>query len=140
MFVQKLKSVMAERHMSQTELAQRAGLTKASVSQYVNGRNMPRGGSMTALAEALDVPEEWLKGSDDESVTITETVPRRLTPTQAGRLMGVCPEMIRINLQNGRLPFGYALKGTRERFRYFISTRKFMEYTGMDEQDVLDVL
>ena len=44
MFSTKLKKLMTEKHITQAELAARSGLTKASISQYVNGKNKPNTG------------------------------------------------------------------------------------------------
>ena len=140
MFSKNLKKIMSDLHITQAELAAKSGLTKASISQYLSGKNRPRGKALKALAEALEVPDKYLSDDYTEPLAVPEGLPMRLTPNQVGALMGVSGQMIRVNLQTGRLPFGYALKGTGDRFRYSINTRKFMEYTGCTERDVLGVL
>ncbi len=141
MFAKKLKELMAEMHITQAELAARSGLTKASISQYVNGKNKPRGKAVQAIAEALGVPEAYFTDKTPPAPAGTYAgLPPRLKICQAARLMGVGAEMIRINLQRGNLPFGYALRGKGDRFTYFINTEQFMSCTGVTEQEVLDVL
>lgn len=54
-----------------------------------------------------------------------------LTIAEASRLMGVSRQFIRIGLQRGILPFGYAVQVTKQRYTYFISKQKFAEYTGI---------
>lgn len=54
-----------------------------------------------------------------------------LTVEEASRLMGVSRQFIRVGLQKGVLPFGYAVKISDGRFTYFISRQKFSEHTGI---------
>lgn len=44
--------------------------------------------------------------------------------------MNVSEQFIRIGLQKGVFPWGYAVKMST-RWTYFISPQKFMEYTGI---------
>ena len=54
----------------------------------------------------------------------------RLTVKETAKLMGVDPQFIRIGLQRGVLPFGYAVKTSSE-WTYYISPVKFEEFTGI---------
>lgn len=54
----------------------------------------------------------------------------RLTVQRAAELMQVSPQFIRVGLQRGRLPFGYAVKN-KSKWWYFISAQKFTEATGI---------
>lgn len=56
-----------------------------------------------------------------------------MTVTEAAELMGVSPQFIRMGLQKGVLPFGYAVKVSKNRYTYFISRQKFIENTGITE-------
>ncbi len=53
---------------------------------------------------------------------------------EAARIMGKSPQFIRIGLQRGLLPFGIAFKTDErnEQYDYYISPKKFSEYTGYD--------
>ena len=140
MFAKKLKDALSHANMTQAQLAAKSGLTKASISQYIKGKHMPSRKAVNAIAAALDMPELYFT---DEAEQINETnkrLPIRLTTQQAAKLMGVGAEMIRINLQNGALPFGYAMKGSGDRYVYSINTRQFMKYVGVTEQEVLEVV
>lgn len=50
---------------------------------------------------------------------------------EAARLMGVSPQYVRVGLQKGILPFGYAVQVSSKRYTYFISRQKFTEFTGI---------
>ena len=54
-----------------------------------------------------------------------------MTIAEASRLMGVSRQFIRVGLQKGILPFGYAVQVSASRFTYFISREKFIEHTGI---------
>ena len=54
----------------------------------------------------------------------------RLSIGEAAELMQVSQQFIRVGLQTGILPFGYAVK-TSSKWTYYISPAKFTEYTGI---------
>ena len=55
----------------------------------------------------------------------------RLTIKDAAKLMGVSEQFVRIALQRGILPWGYAVQITGKKYTYFISKEKFTEHTGI---------
>jgi hypothetical protein len=55
----------------------------------------------------------------------------KISIEEAARLMGVSMQFVRVGLQKGILPFGYAVQISKNRFTYFISRQKFEEYTGI---------
>lgn len=54
----------------------------------------------------------------------------RLSVSKVAKLMNVSEQFIRVGLQKGQLPFGYAVK-TSSKWTYFISPVKFTEATGI---------
>lgn len=50
--------------------------------------------------------------------------------TEAAKIMGKDPQFVRIGLQRGLLPFGWAIKISPGRYSYFISEKLFSEYVG----------
>ena len=54
-----------------------------------------------------------------------------LSIADAARLMGVSQQFVRVGLQKGILPFGFAVQVSTNRFTYFISRQKFSEHTGI---------
>lgn len=58
-----------------------------------------------------------------------------MTIAEAARLMGVSRQFIRVGLQKGILPFGYAVQVSAGRFTYFISRQKFSEHTGIEGEE-----
>lgn len=130
-FSKRLKQAMDEQGINQTDLATKTGLGKSSISQYISGKNEPTAFRLKMLADALDVPPAWLKGDIDEPASEAGHT-NNLPVETAARLMGVGKQMIREGLKNGTFPFGYAVLMPSGKFRYYISPKKFTEYTGVD--------
>lgn len=54
----------------------------------------------------------------------------RMSVGETARLMNVSEQFIRVGLQQGKLPFGHAVK-ISSKWTYFISPVKFTEATGI---------
>ena len=54
----------------------------------------------------------------------------RLSVNEAAQLMNASNQFLRLGLQEGRFPFGWAVK-TSTKWTYFISKSKFEECTGI---------
>ncbi|MCK9479197.1 MAG: hypothetical protein M0R40_06810 [Firmicutes bacterium] len=74
--------------------------------------------------------EEYLEKVRDDILGQSDK-PERLSVIKAAKLMGVNSQCIRVGLQRGILPFGWAIK-TSDRYTYYISPKKFTEYTGIE--------
>lgn len=55
----------------------------------------------------------------------------RITVKEAAALLGVSEQFLRIGLQQGKFPFGTAVKMS-SRWSYFISSAQFLQYIGLD--------
>lgn len=60
----RLTEGMALRGMRATDLAEKTGINKTTISYYVNGKTVPRASKLYLIAQALDVSEAWLLGYD----------------------------------------------------------------------------
>lgn len=60
----RLNEAMRLRGLTGSELAEKSGLNKSSVSRYLNGENVPRSLAIGKMAKALDVSPAWLLGYD----------------------------------------------------------------------------
>lgn len=81
-FKDRLTEAMNARGMRAAELARRTGLSKARISQYVNGKFIPKSDAVIQIAEALRVSELWLLGKTPDM----EPAPERKTI--------LCPENV----------------------------------------------
>lgn len=60
----RLRDILNEKCMSAQELANRSGVSKASLSQYLSGKYTPKNTSAKKLADVLKVNPAWLMGLD----------------------------------------------------------------------------
>ncbi|MCR4898575.1 MAG: helix-turn-helix domain-containing protein [Acholeplasmatales bacterium] len=61
---ERIKLFMNERHYTQKELAEKTGITEASMSKYLSGERTPRIDVIVNLANALDITTDELLGND----------------------------------------------------------------------------
>ncbi len=125
-FAERLAQAMEENGCTPKELCRKAGLARSSVSQYLTGKFVPPDVRVRQLAGILCVSPEWLRGND-ELPEGTGTVAIEV----AARLMGVPKQYIRVGLQSGELPFGRAVQMPNGHYRYYISPKRFTEFTGI---------
>lgn len=62
LFQQRLKACREQRQLTQLDLAERAGLPSTSISHFENGVRKPSFDNLRRLAQALDVPTDYLLG------------------------------------------------------------------------------
>jgi transcriptional regulator with XRE-family HTH domain len=132
MFNENLKRAMYERNITPTQLSALSGLSKSGISQYVSGKVVPSDKAKRKLAEALDVSVASLDDKTPcEDASDEPNGVRNLPVEQAARLMGKSKQFVRVSLQLGKAPFGFAVKLTGDKWTYHISPKKFKEYTDV---------
>ena len=80
---QRLKKALSDLNMKPQELADRSGVSKASISQYVNGSHAPSNISSGKMGKILSVNPLWLMGFDvprEENVTDIPVSPEKSEP------------------------------------------------------------
>jgi len=81
-FRKRLREMMDERGMRQTDLARASGVDRSLISSYIVGRYEPKDDKLQALAKALNCDPLWLAGYDgleeDDDVAFLERF-RRLS-------------------------------------------------------------
>lgn len=60
----RLQTALTNAHMKPQELANRSGVSKSSISQYVNGAHVPSIASSQKMGDILQVNPLWLMGFD----------------------------------------------------------------------------
>ena len=129
-FAKRLNQAMTERQISQTELAAAIGKGKSSVSQYISGKNAPKLEVQKQIADFLDCTVEWLN-SDVPVNDHTEKGLKNVSVEQAAKMLGKSEQFIRVALQMGTAPFGFAAKN-KTVWSYHISPKKLNEYIGKE--------
>ncbi len=64
--IERMRSTMAEKEITQAELAKRTKIRASSISDYLNNRYEPKQDKIYLIAEALGVDPAWLSGRDNE--------------------------------------------------------------------------
>lgn len=128
-FASGLKRAMKEAEISQTELAIAIGKGKSSVSQYLSGKNIPREGIQEKIAEVLNCTVEEL---NSENLINQRSKPGNVSVEEAAKALGKSAQFIRIALQRGVAPFGFAAR-SKSKYSYHISAKKLAEYIGSND-------
>ena len=63
-FANRLNKAMRIRNMKATELSEKTGISKSSLSEYINGKYEAKQNGIYLLAKVLNVSEAWLMGCD----------------------------------------------------------------------------
>lgn len=127
-FATRLKQAMDERQMSQAELASAIGKGKSSVSQYLSGKNIPKLDVQEKIAEVLDCSLDYLISEVPSTKPSTDGL-KNVPVAEAAKLLGKSEQFVRVALQAGTAPFGFAVK-RKTCFSYHISPKKLAEYVG----------
>lgn len=129
-FATRLKMVMAEREVSQVELAAAIGKGKSSVSQYLSGKNVPKANVQEKIAEVLGCTVEYL--NDETAMNdFTSSGLFKVPVPLAAKMLGKSDQFVRTALQAGTAPFGFASK-TKTKWSYHISPIKLENYVGSE--------
>lgn len=133
-FASNLKSKLNEKEMKPVELARAINKNKSSISQYLSGKNIPSKSVKEKIAEVLKCTVEYLETEDEKDVSIK---PRshNIPVWKAAMLLGKSEEFIRVSLQMGTAPFGFAAKN-KSKWSYHISPKRLKEYIGEYEERV----
>lgn len=141
MFAKNLKEIMTTKKISGARLARETGYSKAAISQYMNGINVPSPERIEAIAGVLGVSVEELTAVSVQGptappckCTIQPIFPQKTTLTckEAATLLHKHESYVRKGLQQGRPGFEYgsAVK-TSGKWSYCIYANKFTEVTGI---------
>lgn len=133
-FSEKLKQAMQELHLNQRQVCGMTGKSKGSVSQYLSGKQIPSVDVQRDIAVSLGLSSDYFEKDMDTVISredLAEGKIRRLLPEEAADLMGLGKETIRLGLQQGVFPWGYAVKTSEHRWSYFINAKRFAEIEGV---------
>ncbi|REH78490.1 S24 family peptidase [Staphylococcus felis] len=129
-FKDRLKQIMSERKISQSELSRRTGIGRNSISDYLNGKYEAKQDKVFELAKVLNVNEAWLMGFDISKNREIEnditSIYDQLTPPRQKRVLDFATEQL--DEQNNKVlhinsnnivseevaVYGYASAGTGE--------------------------
>lgn len=122
---------MNELEMKPVELARAINKNKSSISQYLSGKNIPKDDVKENIAKALGCTVEDLEKEVEQNLNINTC--NNVPIWKAAMILGKSEEFVRIALQMGTAPFGFASK-KKSKWSYHISPKKFKEYVGEYEE------
>lgn len=115
MKVSEMHERMTELGITAQELSEMTGIGKSSISQYLSGKVTPPPKRMKLINEALKV--------EDDTIT-------QLSVMEVSKLLRMNQQTVRLGLQQGVFPWGYAIKTSEYRWVYFINKKRFEEVEG----------
>lgn len=128
MFKDRLKKIMEEKGLNSAAVSSMTGIGASSISQYLSGKVNPPDKKKEQIALALGVDADFFKIAEiDETIQVTGY---KLPPKVAAKLMGISRDALYQGLQDGRFPFGYAVKMSGK-WTYWISAPRFTKETGI---------
>lgn len=114
----KIKELRNDQKMTQTEFAERLGVTKSAVSSYENGSRLPSYPILLKMARIFKVSTDVLLGQEDENtVTINVT---GLTKEQIAAVKESVETYRMYNAVTGAMPAEW-----REKVRRFVASGKW---------------
>ncbi len=124
-FASNLKRAMTERSISQSELSALTGISKSGISQYLSGKYEPKERIVEKLADVLECSTAYLMCEDETNLDTFGM--KNITVEQAAKMLGKSKQFVRVALQRGIAPFGFAVKMS-SKYTYHISPKKLAEY------------
>jgi len=111
---------MVDQNINQVELSRICGVSRSTVSKWMSGDSEPTKARRNEIAEAFDLPENYF-----EEIVIPKKKIETLTPKEVAYLMGMSVGSIQKGLIQGIFPWGYAIRTSENKHRYFINAKKF---------------
>lgn len=125
-FASNLKNKLNELELKPVDLAKGIGKNKSSISQYLSGSNVPQDKTKELIAQFLGCTVEDLDADNEEEKVEIESE-NNVPVWKTAKLLGKSEEFVRVSLQMGTAPFGFAAKN-KSKWSYHISPKKLKEY------------
>lgn len=127
-FADKLKNLMEELNLTQSKISELTGISKPNISQYVSGKHEPSKERKKKIACALGVQEDYFETFEPiAKIQCDEVI--NLPVILVAKLMHKSKEFVEDGLQQGRFPWGYAVK--MKNWSYWINSKRFSEIEGI---------
>lgn len=138
-FNEKLKAAMQQLDLKQSQVVGMTGCSKASISQYLSGKNVPSADKQSDIAVSLGLAQDFFEQDVIQAGIVPPTpkqsndngVIRQLLVSDAAKILGMNHNTVRKGLQQGVFPWGYAIHTSEHRWVYFINANRFSEIEGI---------
>lgn len=116
-FQDRIKEVMLNRNITQSELSKATGITQSSISDWMRGKYLPKQDKVDIIAKALDVTPSYLMGWSNNDKTI-----------DINRIPGVMPlkKLRRIPIL-GQIACGNPILAEENYIGYFTADDKYLD-------------
>ena len=118
---------MQDLKLDQKQVCKLIGKSKASVSQYLSGKQIPPKEVQSNIAVALGLNRDYFHNEKD-----LEFLPRndevRMTVKEAAAILHVHYSKISQGLQRGVFPWGYGVQNPDGSWWYYINRKRFLRY------------
>ncbi|WP_461820987.1 helix-turn-helix domain-containing protein [Blautia stercoris] len=135
-FAEKLRNAMQELDLNQAQMCGLTGKSKASISQYLSGKQIPSEKVQSRIATALGLASDYFAETDEQvfvlpASDVRDKVIPKLDVEKAAELLQMNHVTVRKGLQQGVFPWGYAIHTSEHRWVYFINAKRFAEIEGI---------
>lgn len=132
-FKDALLNAMVELNLNQRQVCGMTGCSKASISQYLSGKNVPSEQKQREMAEALGLQSDYFTWPEPEPATnaVQRGQMKRLLPEDAGKILGIGKAAVRAGLQQGVFPWGYGIHMPSGKWVYVINAERFAQIEGI---------
>lgn len=134
LFSRRLAEAMQKLNLNQVQVCDLTGKSKASISQYLSGKQMPPENVQSDIAVSLGLPADYFEEEDVPVIAkeaLTNGKIKRMLPEEAAEYLGMDKATVRKGLQQGVFPWGYAIKTSDKRWAYFINANRFASIEGI---------
>jgi Predicted transcriptional regulators len=128
MFYTNLKSVLAQKGITEAKLSRMANIPKTTICNWKYKRTVPKEDTVKKISEVLQCPIETLTGVTYNTTDMPPYNENRITLTDAARVCGKSVAFLASWLQEGNCPFGKARRTTNDSWDYFIALRRLNKW------------
>jgi DNA-binding helix-turn-helix protein len=139
LFETRFREAMQTLGLKQIQVAGMTGRSKASISQYLSGDQVPSETAQRDIARSLGLPEDYFSRPDDEDRSPAAPCPprrrgsiRRLSVKEAAGALGIDRVVLSKGLRQGVFPWGYGIKTTERSWKYVINADRFAAIEGVE--------
>ena len=131
-FKDALLNAMVELNLNQRQVCGMTGCSKASISQYLSGKNVPSEQKQREIAEALGLQSDYFTWPEPETARVVQRGQmKRMLPEEAGKILGIGKAAVRAGLQQGVFPWGYGIHMPSGKWVYVINAERFAQIEGI---------
>lgn len=132
-FGERLKKAMHELNINQAQVVGLIGKSKGSVSMYLSNQVVPPSKAQEEIALALGLAPDYFEQDEERERKLIKNAGAISTISVAdvASLMHMGVSTIRLGLQQGVFPWGYAVKTSENRWSYFINAKRFADIEGV---------